>query len=184
MEIMLQKFEAFLDLMVRIIISTQLMLMVVFCFLQTAMRYLFNNPLVWSEEITRFIFIWMVFIGSSLATSLKDHIRVDMFPKFMSRSKTGLNILQMVVSSLNSFLLVFLIVIGFKLVSYSIQVSPALFIPWKYVYLAIPVGAIGMLFYEVNFIVMAVLQLLGYDHLVRHTSAMKRTIAESHTVGP
>jgi TRAP-type C4-dicarboxylate transport system permease small subunit len=177
---MFQKFEKYLDLVLRVIISTQLMVMVAFCFSQTAMRYLFNNPLVWSEEITRFVFIWMVFMGASLATSLKDHIRVDMFPKFMSRFKRGTNILQIVVSFLNSFLLIFLIVIGFKLVGYSIQVSPALFIPWRYVYLAIPVGAICMLLYEVTFIVMATFQLLGRDHLVSHTAAVKRDLAEPH----
>ncbi len=175
---MFQKFEEYLDLVLRVVISTQLMVMVAFCFSQTAMRYLFNNPLVWSEEITRFVFIWMVFMGAGLATSLKDHIRVDMFPKFMSRFKRGTNILQIIVSLLNSFLLIFLIVIGFRLVGYSIQVSPALFIPWKYVYLAIPVGSICMLLYEINFIVMAILQLLGYDHLVGHTAAMKRSLEE------
>ena len=34
-------------------------------FLQVVMRKMFNNSLSWSEELARYLFIWMVFIGIS-----------------------------------------------------------------------------------------------------------------------
>lgn len=40
-------------------------------------RYVFNSSLVWSEELTRYLFIWFVFLSASYAVTTKSHIRVD-----------------------------------------------------------------------------------------------------------
>ena len=29
---------------------------------QIVMRYLFNSPLLWSEEFARYVYVWLVFI--------------------------------------------------------------------------------------------------------------------------
>lgn len=48
---------------------------VVLC--QIFWRYVLNNPLVWSEELSRFIYIWISLIGWAQATRSNSHIRID-----------------------------------------------------------------------------------------------------------
>lgn len=51
--------------------------------MQIILRFGFNNPRAWAEEVSRYLFIWMVFIGCGIATARGSHIRVteivDMF---------------------------------------------------------------------------------------------------------
>lgn len=58
--------------------------------LQIVMRYAFNSPLAWSEEIARYSMVWMAFIGSALAVRKKAHVCVDLivgaFPAKLQRA--------------------------------------------------------------------------------------------------
>jgi len=45
-------------------------------FLQVASRFVFKIPIEWSEEISRFLFIWFCWLGSSYATIHFHHIRI------------------------------------------------------------------------------------------------------------
>ena len=49
------------------------------------MRYFFNNPIRWSEEVVTSLFVWTVFIGSAYAYRKHAHLGVDvlvnLFPK-------------------------------------------------------------------------------------------------------
>ena len=45
--------------------------------LQVLMRYLFSYPNPWSEEVSRFCFIWMSMLGASLAVAHRSHFRFD-----------------------------------------------------------------------------------------------------------
>jgi TRAP-type C4-dicarboxylate transport system permease small subunit len=46
-------------------------------FLQFVMRRVFSNSLVWSEELARYMFIWLIYIGISYGAKLKRHIKVE-----------------------------------------------------------------------------------------------------------
>ena len=50
-------------------------------FLQVVMRKVFNNSLSWSEELARYLFIWMVFIGISYGAKQMKHLKIDVFLK-------------------------------------------------------------------------------------------------------
>lgn len=51
----------------------------VILFIQVVMRYVFNNSLSWSEEIARYLFIWLVFIGISYGAKQMKHLKIDVF---------------------------------------------------------------------------------------------------------
>ena len=59
--------------------------MTIILFIQVIMRRVFNNSLFWSEELARFIFVWIVYIGISHGAKLRRHIKIEaflmMFPK-------------------------------------------------------------------------------------------------------
>jgi hypothetical protein len=54
-------------------------IMTVIVFIQVVMRYVFSNSLSWSEELARFIFLWLSWIGASYAVKERSHFRVEMF---------------------------------------------------------------------------------------------------------
>ena len=54
--------------------------------LGVVLRYVFNNPLTWSEEIVVTVFVWMVMLGVPSALRSKMHIRIDVLILRLSNS--------------------------------------------------------------------------------------------------
>lgn len=54
--------------------------------LGVVLRYVFNNPLTWSEEIVVTLFVWMVMLGIPSALRSKMHIRIDVLILRLSNS--------------------------------------------------------------------------------------------------
>ncbi len=61
-----------------IIICALFAIMVIIIFVQVIMRFVFNNSLYWSEELGKFIFIWISWMGLSLAERKGEHIIITM----------------------------------------------------------------------------------------------------------
>lgn len=53
------------------------------------MRYCFNNSLSWSEELGKFLFVWLSWFGISIGAKRGEHIKitllVDKFPPFAAQ---------------------------------------------------------------------------------------------------
>jgi len=109
--------------------------------LQLAFRFLFNNPLMFPEEVSRFCYVWITFLGLSLATKTGEHIRltlaVDALPGGLRRVVVaGTEILSAVI-------LLGLAVLGIRFMDFSrMSISPALEIPMNFVYAAFPAGCL------------------------------------------
>jgi TRAP-type transport system small permease protein len=125
-------------------------LMAVVCItvlLQILFRYFLNNPLIWSEELSRYLYIWICMIGWVIATKNRVHIRVnffaDMFPEKV----------QKLISLLNNILLIifsaFLVYYGLILSIRNIHDSTiTLYVSFFYVYLSAPLGALLLIIYS------------------------------------
>lgn len=62
------------------------------------LRYVFNDPLTWSEELIVALFTWMVFIAAAAALRTHMHIRIDvMAPIYASPKMKWLNGLTLLV---------------------------------------------------------------------------------------
>lgn len=125
-------------------------------FVQVVLRYVFNYSLYWSEEMARYLIIWFIFIGSSIAVREKSHATVDLLLTYLpSRYK---HILSMIGSSIAIIFFVMIIISGFQTIENVLRFSnttPALGIPMFIPYLAIPVGSALMVF--------RFLQLISHD---------------------
>lgn len=117
--------------------------MVVLVFAQVYTRFLTNRSLTWSEELSRFLMVWMVFLSSALTFRKGGHITVDNLVKALP--PTVNRVASMVASLL---MLVFLVILlwGSTIVlpTTAMQKSPANNIVMAYVYAAIPLSALLM----------------------------------------
>lgn len=126
--------------------SICMVLMVSFCailFLQVVMRKVFNNSLSWSEELARYIFIWLVFIGISYGAKQMKHLKIDVFLTVVPRKARGI-----VIILADVIVLIFAGVVllsAYTTVSKYLQVktaSPAVHVPYWFIHSAPIVGYI------------------------------------------
>lgn len=116
--------------------------------LQVFMRYVLGSPLVWSEELARYLFIWVSYLGWVFATRGGTHIRISAFFNTLPRR------VQRGVRIGNQFLiLVFALVLGwlgYQMVLKNLDVSTiTLFFPYSVVYLVVPIASILIVFQTV-----------------------------------
>jgi len=115
--------------------------MTLLVFLQVIMRYVFHNSLSWSEELARYVFIWLIYLGISYGCKLRKHIKIDaalmLFPKKIRPLVTILGDILFLVFC------VYITVTGFNYAMLQAELgkaSSALHIPFQYVYSAVWVG--------------------------------------------
>lgn len=132
---MLNKIEYF------IIISSFFVLLIV-AFLQVFSRLLIHKPLAWTEEASRYLFIFNVLLASVVVTKRDENFKVDfVYEKFGKNGKKLLDIVGLIIIMLFSLIL---IVYGLELIrTGGNRISPSLGLSMEIVYLPIPI--IGIL---------------------------------------
>jgi TRAP-type C4-dicarboxylate transport system permease small subunit len=124
--------------------SALLSLMTLILFFQVIMRRVVGYSLTWSEELARYLFIWLVYFGISYGCQSMKHIKLDAFlGLFFPRKLRPYVVVAGDVIFL--FFALFVIVTSFQLLGKQIrlgQTSPALHIHMGFVYAAPFVGFI------------------------------------------
>ncbi|MBS3919252.1 MAG: TRAP transporter small permease [Deltaproteobacteria bacterium] len=120
-----------------------MIVMTVTVIVQVFLRYVFSFSLSWSEEVARYLMIWVAFLGGSLALKKGLHIGVEvLLVRIGSRTRRWVSILS------KMFVLIFLIylTIGGIKITWAVrdQSSPALLFSMAYAYLSAPVGGFFM----------------------------------------
>ncbi|NLZ54911.1 MAG: TRAP transporter small permease [Thermoanaerobacteraceae bacterium] len=138
-ETIIEKFDVFFQWMTSIILGSMTLLI----FLQVIFRKILKSPLAWTEELARFLFIWMTFIASYVGARRGAHIGVEAIQKALpSIGRTLLKTLSNLVCT------IFFLVIAYNTLSFwpklMSQISPALGIPMAFVYLSMIIGSIFM----------------------------------------
>jgi TRAP-type C4-dicarboxylate transport system permease small subunit len=113
--------------------------------LQVFFRFVMGASLTWSEELSRFAFIWAIYVGASMAVKQQQHIRVTAQYYLLPR---GLRFPVWMLSDLVWVVFNILFAIqGIELVHHAIQfpeITPALGWHAFWVYAIIPAGFILM----------------------------------------
>ena len=73
------EFMEFVDQLARKFLIVVTAAMTLTIILQVLFRYLLKNPLVWTEELARYLMIWMAFVGASCIIRKWQNIYVDFF---------------------------------------------------------------------------------------------------------
>ncbi len=69
----------------RVLLALFLLGMVVLVFGNVVLRYAFNSGLTISEELSRIFFVWIIFLGATVALAEHGHIGIDFIVKNMPR---------------------------------------------------------------------------------------------------
>ena len=148
----MKKFEVLLDLIIKWILII-LMAAIVFDVLwQVFTRYVLNNPSSFTEELATFLLIWVALLGSAYALSKKAHLGIDLLSHYVKYRQRV--ILELTISIITIIIVSVVFVIGgSRLVFITLklnQISPALQIKMGYVYTAMPIAGILMIYYSAN----------------------------------
>ncbi len=102
----------------------------------------------WVEETSRFLFIWLSFLGAALAVERMVHIRIDFFARlFPPRARLTLEILVYLT------MVVFAIIMTYEGALVAIRAgdrSPVLLIPMSFAYLALPVSGVAIILFALR----------------------------------
>lgn len=116
-------------------------LMSILIFVQVVMRKVFSNSLVWSEELARYMFVWLVYFAVSYTARREKHIRIDaainLYPK---KIRPYIEIFSEIIVLAFSVFIAITAVTVFHKITWSGQLSPAMRIPMQFVYAAPLVG--------------------------------------------
>src|SRR5699024_12344791 len=59
-----------------------LLIFSVLCIVQVVMRYIFNESLTWSEELSRYAFVWFVYTSAAYAVRYQRHVKFSFLIHF------------------------------------------------------------------------------------------------------
>jgi TRAP-type C4-dicarboxylate transport system permease small subunit len=122
---------------------------------QVFTRFVLKDPSSFTEELARFLLIWVGLLGASYAVSKKMHLAIDVIVQTLkNKKKIALEIIIQVFIFLFSFFV--MVLGGLRLVAITMtlnQISAALQIKLGYVYLALPLSGLLMMFYASVFII-------------------------------
>lgn len=138
-----------LDRFFRLVLAGLMGLLVASVTWQVLSRYLLAEPSSWTEELARFLLVWIGLLGASYAYRVKMHLGIDLLSQRLQGTRAFL--LEVFV---NAMVIVFavavMIVGGSRLVAMTWeldQVSPALGIPMALVYAVVPVSGVLIVLY-------------------------------------
>ena len=126
--------------------------LVVVITIEVVCRYIFFVSTAWAEELSRYLFIWLTYIGSAYALNEGSHIEIDVFKQIIESNHVfakhraqwlkGLHIAGLASTS------VFLILFGKIFFDFMMkfwgtsQTTPTMHIPMGYIYLPVFVSTI------------------------------------------
>lgn len=122
-----------------------MLLSIVLVFVNVIFRQ-FNMGVTWTEELTRYLIVWITFIGASVCVREGSHISIDFLQEIVKGSwKKYLAIVVNIVSIIFSILLTYYAYFYLVDINSKQQMSPALGVPIVYFYSVIFISAILLL---------------------------------------
>ena len=118
---------------------------------QVFCRYVLNHSLFWSEEVARYLLIWITFLGATVAYRRRSHPGIDLISSRLPEG--GRRLLRLLVELGGAAFFVVMLVWGWRFAWFvRFQVSPALGLSKGLVYAVVPLAGAIMLFHALAFL--------------------------------
>ena len=149
------KFRKQVDYILGVFLAAIMAIMTINVLWQVFTRFVMGTPSSFTDELARYLMIWVGVLGAAYISGKRMHVAIDLFPsKLKPENQKKLKIV------VNWIIIVFcfsaLVIGGIRLVYITFtlgQYSPALQIPLGIVYLVIPLSGILIIYYKISDIV-------------------------------
>ncbi|MUH35831.1 TRAP transporter small permease [Zobellia amurskyensis] len=119
---------------------------------QVFSRFLLGSPSSFTDELARYLMIWVGILGAAYVSGKNLHVAIDVLPKRFSEATQKK--LQLIVHWLVILFSLGALVIGGSRLVYITHVldqhSPALQVPLSLVYLVIPISGVLIIYYKIS----------------------------------
>ncbi|MBT8301523.1 MAG: TRAP transporter small permease [Maribacter sp.] len=119
---------------------------------QVASRYILGSPSSFTDELARYLMIWIGILGAAYVSGRNMHVAIDVLPRRL-RQNTQKKLMLIVRILIILFCLVAMVIGGSRLVyiTYVLdQNSPALQVPLAVVYVVIPISGLLIIYYKIS----------------------------------
>ena len=125
-------------------------------------RYCLTSSLGWSDELSRFLFIWVTFLGAAYAYALSEHIGLDFVVDRIKNYRARIMVRLLGEIAIGVVILT-IAWYGWDVAASATNVSPALSIPMTWIYGVVPLTGWLMM-------VMNILKIRNWVCRLRETS--------------
>ncbi|MCL6266289.1 TRAP transporter small permease [Flagellimonas myxillae] len=126
-------------------------IMVVNVLWQVFSRYILGSPSSFTDELARYLMIWLGVLGAAFVAGKNGHVAIDLIPSKLN-AKSQKTVKKVVAILIILFSLTALVIGGSRLVyiTYVLQqYSPALQLPLAIVYLVLPISGMLIIYYKI-----------------------------------
>lgn len=146
----LDSINDFLVNVLKYVLAVILSVQIILIFMTAVMRYVFNRPLSWSDELTTYLLVFITFLGGYVAANMGALAKVELVSSKFS-GPAG-KVVQLIAHLFSAGLVAWIAWYGTKLFMSPIiqrQTSSAMRMPVKYVWWSLPVTMWLLLFTEI-----------------------------------
>ncbi len=131
-----------------IVLSSLLVICVVW---QVLSRYVLTSPSTATDELARFLFMWVGLLAAAYGVNVKSHLAIDLLTMNLTGKRKDFSdlIIEIAIALFSAVAMVYG---GIGLVAKTLetgQISPAMGLEMGYIYLCLPISGAVILFYSV-----------------------------------
>jgi len=143
--------DSVINSLVKLIMGASSLVLSVVTLLAVITRFIFANPIPWSQDIIRICFVYLVFWGGAYCVKEKEHLNIDIL--LTSVNDKTRKVIEIIINLILLLFFVFLMYFGFIFMQTGVsQKAPYLPIPMSVYYLSLPSSAILMIYYQIQII--------------------------------
>src|SRR5438045_8497956 len=115
---------------------------------QVVSRYVFDRPLVWSDELARYLFVWCAFLGWIVAARRRSHLAIGVLAERCG--PRGRALFALAASAAALIFAALLFAYGLQITARNLAVGPvAVFFSFGFVYAIVPLAALAIGIYAI-----------------------------------
>ena len=147
-----------IDRTVRGVVSAMITVFTVVILVSIFFRYALNNSLVWSEQVCRYLYVWMVMLAMPVVYRAKGNVAFDLlYNRFSPRTKRLFHVItDLLIACFSGFLalqgLKYTILKGSTIIT-------GINLPQGYMYVSQPIGGVIMILFVIEHIMRAIMAL-------------------------
>lgn len=115
-------------------------------------RYIMGNQSSWTDELARYLMIWVGILGAAYASGKSQHIAIDLLPQYLNKKNNKR--LEIFIATIIILFVVAVFLVGglrYVYISFALgQTSPALHLPMGLVYIVLPIAGFFIIYYKIS----------------------------------